>query len=155
MPTTTPHRLQLTRVLDAPPEKVFKAWTDPQALKAFHAPDEAFAIPTVEVDLRVGGRFRIEMRAPDGNSHIAIGVYREIRPPERLVFTWSWEKGGKMDGSREDLGETLVTLEFRKKGSGTELSLTHDLFPSAAVKDSHLQGWTGIVSRLDGFLRRK
>jgi uncharacterized protein YndB with AHSA1/START domain len=151
MPTS--HRLQITRWFDSPPEKVFKAWTDPEALKVFHAPADAFSVPTVEVDLRVGGHYRIEMRAPDGSTHIATGAYREIRPPDRLVFTWSWEKGGTPDGSPDDSGETVVTLELRKKENGTELALTHDLFPAVEQQERHLHGWTGIVHRLEGFLR--
>jgi len=148
MPDTSKPRLQITRTFEAPPEKVFRAWTDPKVLKVFHAPQDAFSIPTVEVDLRVGGRYRIEMRSPDGKSHIATGVYREVIPPSKLVYTWKFEKGGKMDGKDLDLGETVVTLEFRAKGAGTELTLTHELFPTVGEKESHLQGWTGILERL-------
>lgn len=155
MSTTKTHRLQITRTFEAPREKVFRAWTDPKALKVFHAPQDSFTIPMVEVDLRVGGRYKIEMRAPDGKSHIATGIYREVVPPEKLVYTWKFEMGGKMDGTHLDMGETVVTLEFRVKGNGTELTLTHELFPNAEEKDSHLQGWTGIVERLQKYVEGK
>ena len=154
MPSIKTQRLQIKQMFDAPPEDVFDAWTNPEALKVFHAPMENFTIPVAEVDLRVGGRYRINMRAPDGNSHVAAGTYREILRSRKLVFTWGFESGGNPDGSALNLGETLITLEFRSKGKGTEFILTHDFFPSAEQKENHLHGWMGIVGRLQQFLRK-
>jgi uncharacterized protein YndB with AHSA1/START domain len=147
--STKTHALTITRTYDASPERLFKAWTDPKALKAFHIPAEGFTVPTAEVDLRVGGAFRIVMKGPDGANHVAIGTYREITPPAKLVYTWNGEPGSA--SCSQDQGETLVTLVFKKKGKGTELTLTHELFKDAAAKTNHEQGWTGILESLASF----
>lgn len=97
-----------------------------------------------ELDLRVGGRFRIEMKHAKGNVHCVVGTYREVRPPERLVYTWAWE--GK------DMGETLVTVEFLDRGGSTEVRLTHELFPTSEMRDEHAKGWNGCLDHLAGVL---
>lgn len=83
--------LHLTRTFAAPRAAVFRAWTDPERLKQWWGPP-GYATPAVELDLRVGGRYRIGMRKlPDGDVFYLSGVYQEVRPPERLVYTWRWE----------------------------------------------------------------
>ena len=79
--------------------------------------------PTAEVDLRPGGRYRLAMTDTDKNeTHVVVGEYKEIQPPERLVYTWAWEsKTDEMSGSED----TLVTVEFAEADGGTEVSLTH------------------------------
>jgi len=134
--------LRITRTFAAPREKVFKAWTDPAALKKWFAPGDDYATLIAEVDLRVGGRYRIQIRSPKGHLNTVAGVYREIEPPEKLVFTWSWQEGGM------DVGETLVTVEFRDRGNTTELILTHEVFPTAEGRDEHSKGWAGCLDRL-------
>ncbi len=134
--------LRLTRTLTAPREKVFKAWTEPAALKKWFAPGDDYATPMAEVELRVGGRYRIQIRSPHGKLHTVVGVYREVKPPERLVFTWSWQEGGM------DVGETLVTVELRDQGKTTELILTHEQFPTVETRDEHAKGWAGCLDRL-------
>jgi len=143
-PQTAPVSLRLSRSFAAPPEKVFRAWTEPATLKRWSAPGDMTA-PLAEVDLRVGGRYRIHMQAPDGTMHIVMGVYREVEPPRKLVYTWQWE-------NKAGAGETLVTVEFLNRGGRTELVLTHERFPTAAERDSHEQGWTGCLEKLAGVL---
>jgi len=121
-------------------EKVFRAWTDPVALKSWFAPAPGFQCTRTEIDLRVGGEYLIEMMSPKGR-HGAKGVYREIDPPSKLVFTWSsecWDQGA----------ETLVTIELFAVGNETELVLTHERFLSEEARDSHRQGWTGVLESL-------
>ena len=101
--------------------------------------------PFADVDLRVGGRFQIHMQGPDGTVHRATGTYREIAPPEKLVFTWAWEE-------KPDEGESLVTLEFRERGRATDFVLTHERFPSEEVRDRHEHGWGGCLDKLAGML---
>ena len=132
--------LHLKRTLAASREKVFRAWTDPEALKRWWGP-EGFSTPTVEIDLRVGGKYRIAMRSPHGDTYQLVGTYREVRPPEKLVYTWAWE-------AEPEQGETLVTVEFLDRGDSTEVVLTHELFPSEKVRDEHSKGWTGSLDRL-------
>lgn len=132
--------LQIKRIFKAPRDKVFKAWTDPGVLKQWFAPTDEFSVPVADVDLRVGGKYRIVMRAPDGAQHIAVGAYREIDAPRKLVFTWSWEQ--------KSMPDTLVTIEFNEHAGTTEMVFTHELFPSAEERDHHNQGWNGCLNRL-------
>jgi len=97
--------LHLRRTFTAPREKVFRAWTDPEELKQWWGP-EGCSTPIAEIDLRVGGKYRFGMKPLEGDLIFVSGTYREIRPPEKLVYTWVWE------GSEMDAGETLVTVKF-------------------------------------------
>jgi len=76
--------------------------------------------------------------------YVAYGTYREILPPEKLVYTWSWEG--------QDPMETLVTVEFREVGDSTEVELTHERFPNAEERDKHNEGWVGCLDQLSKLL---
>jgi uncharacterized protein YndB with AHSA1/START domain len=132
--------LTIVRKLNAAPEKVWKALTEPAALKQWFAPDEAFRVPLAETDLRVGGRYRIVMQAPDGEQHDVSGVYREIVPNRRLVYSWAWKSTPER--------ESLVTVELRAADAGTELTLRHEQFFDDEARQRHEQGWTGCLARL-------
>ncbi len=142
-PQATPETtLTIRRTFQAPREKVFHAWMDPETLKKWWAP-EGYGTPEAEVDLRVGGRYRLGMRKlPDGEVFYLSGAFREISPPERLLYTWAWEQASM------DVGETLVTIEFREAGPSTEVILKHELFPDEAVREHHNQGWNGCLDKL-------
>ena len=146
--------LEVRRVIDAPRERVFKAWTEPDQIKQWMGADDDMAVPSATVDLRVGGRFRIQMQRADGEFFTAVGTYREVKPPERLVFTWDWEK----DGSGTEFGElegneTLVTLEFHARGKQTEVTLRHEKFASPETRDRHEQGWERLLASLATFIQ--
>ena len=102
--------LTIKRRFNAPPEKVFAAWTDPHKVMRWMGPGEIKALHA-ESDLRTGGRYRWVMRAPNGEDHDVSGVYREIIPNEKLVFTWAWKSTPER--------ESLVTLTFKRDGDGT------------------------------------
>ena len=140
--------LQLKRIFKASREKVFKAWTDPKQMKQWIIPQDGFSVPHAVVDLRVGGKYRIEMLSPEGICHTAVGKYLEIAVPERLVFTWFWE-------NRPEEGETLVTIEFYEQDGSTEVVLTHELFQNEAVRNDHSKGWSGALGQLTKFLGEK
>jgi uncharacterized protein YndB with AHSA1/START domain len=142
MTTETTTSLRLSRTIAASPEEVFRAWTDPAEMKEWYCP-EGGTVDLAEVDLTVGGRFKVAMRMPDG-VHVAYGIYREIDPPRKLVFTWQWESG---DGPKE--GETVVTLEFKEHDGATELVLTHEQFATAESRDGHEQGWASALNKLE------
>ena len=132
---------RLTRTFPAPREKVFRAWTDPAELVKWWGP-EGYATPHAEVDLRVGGKYRLAMKKlPDGELFYLTGTYREVRPLERLVYTWRWE-------AEPEMGETLVTVEFHARGPSTEVIVKHELFPTEKVRQDHQRGWTGCLDRL-------
>jgi len=148
-------KLEIKRLIKAPRERVFEAWTDPEKLKKWFGPDENFAVPSTKLDLCVGGKYRIQMKNPDGEFHTAVGTYREIKPPERLIFTWAWEK----DGSESDFGEVeptemLIALEFRARGKETELVLTQTQFASVESRDRHEHGWNGCFDQLEKFFSK-
>ena len=131
--------LVLQRDLDAPPERVWWALTDPAALTAWFWPPRLE--PTAEVDLAVGEGYRID--GPGAGIAVS-GRYLELDPPHRLACTWSW------DG--ED-AETLVTVELVPSGEGgTELALRHEGFADDATRDDHVQGWTDCLDRLPAWL---
>ena len=140
--------LQLRRVFKAPREAVFAAWTRPEQMKKWIIPEPGFTTPAVEVDLRVGGKYRIQMLSSKGNNHTAIGTYREILRPEKLVFTWAWLEYPMH-------GETQVTIEFLERGGATEMVFTHEFFPTRASRDDHNRGWTGALGHLQKFLEEK
>ncbi len=137
--------LQVRRVVTAPRERVYAAWTEPERMKKwFLTPSKEYVNEITQVDLRVGGRLRAQVqKPPDGPLRRLDGVFREIKPQEKLVFTWKWEH-------QPEMGETLVTVEFRQLGesSFTEVVLTHEFFPSKEMRDQHNQGWNGCLDRL-------
>jgi uncharacterized protein YndB with AHSA1/START domain len=152
-PQVTPDTtLRIERRLSAPPAKVFEAWTKAEALSAWFAPSPDFTVKVHELEPRLGGRYKIDMRSPDGASHIAWGTYREFSPPTRLAFTWQWQWAEPEDTRKQ--GETLVTIDFDADGAGTRLVLTHERFPDAAAREGHTKGWTGCLDQLSSYLGR-
>lgn len=100
-------------------------------------------VKVVEVDARPGGRYCVEAIAPPDNKLYRIsGIYREVRPPERLVFTWSWEGA--------DFKDSVITVDFRQLGQSnfTEVTLTHELLPEKWRED-HRKGWMGCFDELE------
>jgi uncharacterized protein YndB with AHSA1/START domain len=135
--------LQVRRIFRAPRARVFRAWTDPREIELWCSPGEGWSVAQAQWDLRIGGNYRITMQSPGGEAMTVAGTFRDVQPPERLVYTWSWE------GQLADFGETLVTVEFRELGSSTEIILTHELFPTEDVRDFHQWGWSGSLARLE------
>ncbi len=132
---------RITRTFPHPRERVFRAWTEPEALKQWFAPTDDYTTTVPVFELRPGGGYRVEMRHKGGNVHTVAGAFREVKAPERLVYTWKWV-------DQPDAVETLVTVQFRERGGSTEVALTHELFPSEAARDEHDKGWTGCLDRL-------
>ncbi len=127
--------VRITRIIDAPREEVFRAWTDPEQIRRWWGPGE-FTCPEAEVDLRPGGRYQLAMQPTEGEAFIVGGSYREVEPPTRLVYTWRWETGPAADGS-----ESLVSVEFGDRGEQTELVLTHTEFPESHGPAPYKMGW--------------
>jgi len=147
--TTNPleRELTLTRVFDARRELVFQAWTEPAHLKQWWGP-RGFTTPTCEVDLRIGGTWKIVMRFPDGsNEHTLQAVYREIVPPERLSFT---NVAVDKDGNR--LLEGLTSITFEELGGKTKLTLYTRMAGLVSYADRMLDGmepgWSQSLERL-------
>ena len=146
-----PHEreLVLTRFFDAPRAIVFAAWTDSDRLNQWWGP-RGFAVLRCHADVRIGGIWRVESRAPEGGAHICGGVYRDVAPPERLVFTMAWE--GVEDG--EPGRETVVSIDFAEDGAGTRLTFRQATFSSREARDAHDEGWSSSFELLEEYLAR-
>lgn len=142
--------LVITRVFDAPRTLVFAAWTEQEHLRNWEGAPIGFTVTTEESDIRVGGRFRICMHAPDGTDHWLQGVYTEVAPPERLSFTHAWLRRDGTPGV-----ETLVTITFVERGSKTELTLRQTGLDTLASHAGHTEGWNSTFDRLAGYLSKQ
>lgn len=133
--------LHMKRVLPAPRPLVFKACTEPDELAKWWGP-RGFTAPSVEVDLGVGGSYRIAMQPPDGDVFYLSGEFREVDPPAHLAYTFRWE-----DPDPDDQ-ETVVTLSLGDLGESTELVFTQRAFATEGRRALHEQGWTESLDRL-------
>jgi uncharacterized protein YndB with AHSA1/START domain len=147
--------LTVRRTFAAPREKVFAAWTQPAQLEKWMCRDVAsHTIVHHHQDIRPGGRWQLEVRdAAKNEVYWGQGVYGEVKPVEKLSFTWSWTKD-RPDGPNVHPGseETLVTVEFFERGNSTEVVLTHAVFSSAKLRDEHESGWNGCFDVLSTVL---
>lgn len=139
--------LLITRVFDAPRDLVFRAWTDPAHAKRWMGP-RGFTATHLEQDLRPGGAWRACLRPDDGGRDLwQGGVFREVMPPERLVFTFAWDRE---DGSRGH--ETLVTITFTEDQGRTRMTFRQAVFEAVEQRDSHRGGWNSSFDRLEEHL---
>lgn len=138
--------LTLNRFIRASREQVYDAFVTPALLAAWHCP-RGLAVDA-SADARVGGAYRLQMRARDGSCFTAAGEYLELQRPQRLAYTWAWEGGGPLpDGLK-----TLVEVDLVARDGGTELRMRHSGFPAEAIRDSHDQGWNSTLNRLNDLL---
>jgi uncharacterized protein YndB with AHSA1/START domain len=139
--------LRLSRRFAAPRERVFDAWTNPSVLERWWAAAPTWESPAAEVELRPGGRYRLSMRDTEsGVVQTVGGAYTEVRPPDRLAYTWTWEGGPELMRGSED---TLVVVDFVEDGDGTEVVLTHRGFADERIRDLHAGGWSGCLDNLE------
>ncbi|WP_037309933.1 SRPBCC family protein [Amycolatopsis orientalis] len=139
--------LTITRLLDAPRELAFRVWTDPDHLAKWWGPD-GFSTTSCTVNLTEGGRWRTCMS--DGETELwASGVYHEIVPPERLVFSFAWEE----EGARGH--DTLVTVVLADRDGKTEMTFHQEIFETVAERDNHVEGWQSCFARLTTYLAGK
>jgi len=145
--TADDRTLVLERVFDAPVSRVWKCWTEQEHLEKWSAP-RGFTIPHCEGDLRPSGKWRCQMRSPEGNELWLGGVYREILENKRLVMTHAWEEDG-------DPGhETVVTVQLEDLGGRTKVTLEQTGFDSAGARDGHGGGWSECFDILSEHLAR-
>jgi uncharacterized protein YndB with AHSA1/START domain len=135
--------LTLKRRLNAAPEKVYAAWTEPEKIVKWFGPDPG-PVKTAELDVRTGGRYAIVFHTEDGEEHHVSGVYREVTPYQKLVFTWAWRTMPER--------ESLVTILIKADGTGSLLTLIHEQFFDEAARDRHQHGWTGCLDKLEAYL---
>ena len=135
--------LTLKRRLNATPEKVYAAWTEPAQIAKWFGPD-AGAVTRAETDVRVGGRYTIVFHTDDGEEHYVSGIYREVVRNQKLQFTWAWRSTPER--------ESLVTILVKPEGNGSILTLIHEQFFDEAARDRHQSGWTGCLDKLERYL---
>jgi uncharacterized protein YndB with AHSA1/START domain len=138
-------RAVVRRRMPAPREVVFDAWIDPEGIREWMCPGNATSTEAV-LDVRVGGSFRIVMKAPD-KDHVQVGKYQVVDPPQKLVFTWSSEDNPS--------AVTLVTVEFLAHGDESELVITHEKFIKPDVAKRYEGGWGTIADKLAGYVDRQ
>jgi len=148
MPVADDLTLRLSRILDAPRADVFAACTRPQELQRWWGP-KGFSTPHLELDVRVGGSYRIAMQPPGGEVFFLTGEYREVTAPSRLAYTFLW------DPPDADDVETLAVLDLEDLGERTRLDLTHGRFATPARFELHEAGWGETLDRLQELLSAK
>ena len=132
-------QLSIERVIAAPAAMLFEAWTTPALLKKWWGPANV-TCDEAEVDLRVGGAYRLSNRSPEGHVVWISGTFEEIDPPHRLVYSWLIG-----DGPAE-----RVTVTFHADGEGTRVCVHHEGIQTEAAKKMHAEGWHGCLDGLDG-----
>ncbi|MDQ2954209.1 MAG: SRPBCC domain-containing protein [Pseudomonadota bacterium] len=135
--------LTLKRRLNAAPEKVYAAWTEPAQIAKWFGPDTG-AVTRTETDVRVGGRYTIVFHTEDGGEHYVSGVYREVVRNQKLQFTWAWRSTPER--------ESVVTILVKPEGNGSILTLIHEQFFDEPARDRHQSGWTGCLDKLERYL---
>jgi uncharacterized protein YndB with AHSA1/START domain len=140
--------LRIERLIDAPPDVVFRAWTTREAMEVWYRDGDDFEARVLELDLRVGGSYRIEFGPAGQPPYLEYGTYREIDPPHRLVMSETLEVGD--NGWRD----TTVTVVFEEQDGKTRFVLVHEGFPSRHQRDAAAGGWPGFVDRIEALLAR-
>ena len=137
--------LTLTRRFRARPEKVWAAWTDPETLIGWFCTTKAKpGTMRADLDVRAGGRYRISFEMQSGEYSEVGGVYREVVPNEKLVFSWAWHSTKER--------ESLVTVSIRSDGAGSLMVFTHEQFFDEAARDNHAKGWNELFGQLETIL---
>jgi uncharacterized protein YndB with AHSA1/START domain len=137
--------LTLKRRLNAPPAKVWAAWTNAEKIAHWFGPASTKdGSVRAELDVRVGGRFRASFTTDDSEYHEVGGVYREVMANERLVFSWAWHSTPER--------ESLVTVSLKPDGAGTLLTLQHEQLFDQAAAERHKKGWNGTLDKLEQYI---
>jgi uncharacterized protein YndB with AHSA1/START domain len=135
--------LTIVRRIKAPPARVYAAFTTPEQVALWFGPD-AGPVLAAELDVRVGGRLRVVFETEDGVRHEVRGVYREITPGARLVYTHGWVSLPEQ--------ESLVTVTFAAIAEGCELTVLHEQLPDDRIRDLHVEGWIGTIDKLQALV---
>jgi uncharacterized protein YndB with AHSA1/START domain len=142
--------LRIERVIDAPRETVFDAWTSAEAMEEWYRDGDDYVARVIEQDLRVGGKYHIEFGPKGAPPYIEVGTYLEIDRPTRLVMTETLS-----GAARDGWTNTTVTVEFEDQNGKTLLVLTHEGFPSPEHRDGAGGGWPGFIDRLERLVTRR
>ena len=145
-PLATAPSLQIERVFEATRSRIFKAWTDPEAMKEWFGPASCRVIEA-DLDLRVGGEYNVKINNEEMGEIGLTGRFIEVDAPKKLVYTWQWTTP-PMDA----MGETRVTVEFTDLGRQTRIDIVHDGLPGDEARENHQEGWTGTLDKLEQYI---
>ena len=148
MTTKEKTRLEIRRVIKAPRDCVYAAWTDPAQLKQWFGPENVQTRDLI-ADACVGGKFRCDLINSEGEKMTCRGEYRELQPDKKIVFTWQWE-----DDEDWENHVSIVTVELDDADGGTNLRLTHEQLPNEESRDGHTRGWNSALDKLEKFFSR-
>ncbi|PYK40993.1 MAG: SRPBCC domain-containing protein [Verrucomicrobia bacterium] len=140
--------LEIKRLIKAPRDRVYAAWTDPAQLKQWFGPENVQTHDFI-AEVRVGGKFRWDLTSSEGERMAVGGEYHELRPGRKIVFTWQWE-----DDEAWENNVSIVTVELTDRDDGTELRLTHERLPNEASRDGHTRGWNSALDKLEKFVSK-
>jgi uncharacterized protein YndB with AHSA1/START domain len=140
--------LEIKRLIKAPPDRVYAAWTDPTQLKHWFGPEKVQTRDLI-VDVRVGGKFRWDLTNSEGEKMTCRGEYRELQPDKKIVFTWQWE-----DDEDWQNHISVVTVELYERDGDTELRLIHEQLPNEESRDGHTGGWNSALDKLEKFFSK-
>jgi uncharacterized protein YndB with AHSA1/START domain/predicted ester cyclase len=137
---TTTQSLTLERTYKQSPDKVWAAWTDPEAMREWFFPGDVASVEVERFEVRKGGEVRVQFGPGPMGTPTAVGTFTDVVPGKRLAFTWNWKGAPAMP-------ESIVTVDLSKAGSGTKVTLRHDGLPDLAAAQHHAMGWNGILDR--------
>lgn len=144
--TVKPDELVIVRQFSAPPDLVFRAWTDPDMVPKWLSP-ATFVSTFVDFQVEVGGRLRAGIRSSDGEEYVMVGHYLEIDPPHRLVFTHTWEE--EFHPAHDPSTITTITITFRATDYGTEMTFVQSGFVKPDSSQSHSEGWSEALDKME------
>lgn len=144
--TLSDSAVKLEIELKATPDRAYAAWTTPDQLVKWYGPRDSTRLEIDQFDCFVGGHYDVTMVFSDGDRAQMQGVYQELVPPNKIIFTWQWTENSVRSG------ETLVTVDLLPIETGTRLTLTHERFVTTTDRDNHQQGWSMLFIRLAALL---
>jgi uncharacterized protein YndB with AHSA1/START domain len=137
--------LLIIRTFDAPASLLFQLWSTPEHMKRWLGP-ASFTCPSAEVDFRPGGAYRVLIRSGERGDNWFGGVYREIVPDRKLVFTFAWDNDGPSAGH-----PMLVTITFEESRGKTTQTFHQKPFLTIDSRDGHVAGWTSAFDKLAAY----
>jgi uncharacterized protein YndB with AHSA1/START domain len=146
MPEVDKLSLEIRRLIKAPRDRVYAAWTDPGQLKEWFGPENVQTDDLV-ADVRVGGKYRWDLTNAEGEKITCRGEYLELQPGRKIVFTWQFD-----DDEAWENHTSLVTVELSDRENGTEVRLRHERLPSEESRDRHTEGWNSVLNKLESYL---
>jgi uncharacterized protein YndB with AHSA1/START domain len=140
--------LRIERLIDASPEAVFRVWTTREAMESWYRDGDDFVARVVDLDVRVGGSYRVEFGPRGQEPFVEYGVYLEIDAPRRLVMSET------LEGVETPWANTKVTVELEEENGKTHLVLVHENFPTPGHRDNASGGWPGFIDRIERLVSR-